>query len=58
MASWLDRGLHKAQTGDGELEFDSGEVAWDIATTSKEGSRRSNCPILTQGGSNEIYFDS
>ncbi len=29
-----------ALTGDGELGFDSGEGAWETATTSKEGSRR------------------
>ena len=40
-----------ALTGDGELGFDSGEGAWETATTSKEGSRRVNYPILTQGGS-------
>ena len=38
-------------TGNGELGFDSGEGAWETATTSKEGSRRANYPILTQGGS-------
>ena len=27
-------------TGNGELGFDSGEGAWEMATTSKEGSRR------------------
>ena len=32
-------------TGDGELGFDSGEGAWEIATTSTEGSRRANCPM-------------
>ena len=32
-------------TGNGELEFDSGEGAWEIATTSKDGSRRENYPI-------------
>ena len=40
-----------AMTGDGELGFDSGEGARETATTSKEGSRRANYPILTQGGS-------
>ena len=35
-----------AVTGNGELGFDSGEGAQDIATTSKEGSRRANYPIL------------
>ena len=38
-------------TGDGESGFDPGEGAWETATTSKEGSRRANYPILTQGGS-------
>jgi len=38
-----------AVTGDGELEFDSGEGAWETATTSKEGSRRANYPIPTRG---------
>ena len=40
-----------ALTGNGELGFDSGEGALETATTSKEGSRRVNYPILTQGGS-------
>ena len=40
-----------AMTGNGELGFDSGEGALETATTSKEGSRRVNYPILTQGGS-------
>ena len=40
-----------ALTGNGELGFDSGEGAWEMATTSKEGSRRVNYPILTQWGS-------
>ena len=43
--------LTVAMTGDGGLGFDSGEGARDTATTSKEGSRRVNYPILTQGGS-------
>ena len=38
-------------TGDGELGFDSGEGAWETATTSKEGSRRANYPIPIRGGS-------
>ena len=42
-----------AFTGNGELGFDSGEGAWETATTSKEGSRRVNYPILTQGGSDK-----
>ena len=40
-----------ALTGNGELGFDSGEGARETATTSKEGSRRANYPILIQGGS-------
>ena len=43
--------LTVALTGNGELGFDSGEGARETATTSKEGSRRANYPILTQGGS-------
>ena len=42
-------------TGNGELGFDSGEGAWEMATTSKEGSRRANYPILTRGGSDKKY---
>ena len=44
-----------ALTGNGELGFDSGEGARETATTSKEGSRRANYPILTQGGSDNKY---
>lgn len=40
-------------TGNGESGFDSGEGAREIATTSKEGSRRVNYPFLAQGGSDE-----
>ena len=40
-----------ALTGNGGLGFDSGEGAWETATTSKEGSRRANYPIPTRGGS-------
>ena len=43
-----------AVTGNGELGFDSGEGAWETATTSKAGSRRVNYPILNQGGSDKI----
>ena len=46
--------LTVALTGNGGLGFDSGEGAWETATTSKEGSRRANYPILTQGGSDKI----
>ena len=42
-----------AMTGNGELGFDSGEGASETATTSKEGSRRANFAILTQGGSDK-----
>ena len=42
-----------AMTGNGELGFDSGEGAREMATTSKEGSRRANYPILTQRGSDK-----
>lgn len=42
-------------TGNGELGFYSGEGAWETATTSKEGSRRANYPILTQRGSDKKY---
>ncbi len=38
-------------TGNGASGFDAGEGALKMATTSKEGSRRANYPILTQGGS-------
>ena len=40
-------------TGNGELGLDSGEGARETATTSKDGSRRANYPILTQGGSDK-----
>ena len=40
-------------TGNGELGFDSGEGARETATTSKEGSRRANYPMLIQRGSDE-----
>lgn len=42
-------------TGNGELGFDSGELAWEMANTSKEGSRRANYPILIRGGSDKKY---
>ncbi len=42
-----------AMTGNGGLGFDSGEGALEMATTSKEGSRRANYPILKQGGSDK-----
>ena len=42
-----------AMTGDGGLGFDSGEGAREMATTSKEGSRRVNYPILARGSDNK-----
>ena len=42
-----------AMMGSGELGFDFGEGACEMATTSKEGSRRASCPILTQGDSDK-----
>ena len=51
--SMVGYGPTMALTGDGELGFDSGEGARETATTSKEGSRRANYPILTQGGSDK-----
>lgn len=33
-------------TGNGELGFDTGEGAWEMATTITIGSRRENYPIL------------
>ena len=41
-------------TGGGALGFDSGEGASKMATTSKEGSRHVNYPLLFQGGRNKI----
>ena len=41
--------------GYGELGFDSGEGAWETATTSKEGSRRANYPISKRWGSEVQY---
>ena len=43
----------EALTGNRELGFCSGEGAWDTATTSKEGSRRVNYPILIKRGSDK-----
>ena len=40
-----------ALTGNGGLGFDSGEGALETATTSKEGSRRVNYPLVTHRGS-------
>ena len=42
-------------TGNGELGFYSGEGAGGTATTSKEGSRRANYPMLIQRGSENKY---
>jgi hypothetical protein len=39
--------------GYGELVFKSGEGAWEIATTSKDGSRRENYPLLIQRDSDK-----
>ena len=51
--SMVGYGPTMVATGNGELGFDSGEGAWEMATTSKGGSRRANYPILTQGGSDK-----
>ncbi len=40
-----------ALTGNGELASIPEREPRETATTSKEGSRRANYPILTQGGS-------
>ena len=42
-------------TGDGESGLDSGEGAWEMATTSKEGSRRVNYSLPTRRGSDNKY---
>jgi len=42
-------------TGNEELGFDFGEVAWETATTSKEGSRHVNYSLLIQRGSDDKY---
>jgi len=42
-------------TGNGGLGSDSGEGAWEIATKSKEGSRRVNYPFQILEGSDKIY---
>ena len=39
--------------GNGRSGFDSGEAASETATTSKDGSRRANYPILILGGSDD-----
>ena len=43
-------------TGNGGLEFGSGEGAWEMATTSTEGSRRENYPISRRWGSDQMYL--
>lgn len=40
-------------TGNEESGFDFGEGAWETATTSKEGSRRANFPIVIDWGSDD-----
>ena len=42
-------------TGNEELGFDFGELAWETANTSKEGSRRVNYSVLIQRGSDDKY---
>ena len=44
---------NKASTGNGVSGPDTGEGAWETATTSKEGSRRANYPLPARGGSDE-----
>lgn len=46
---------YRGDNGYGELGFDSGEAAWETATTSKEGSRRVNYPIPIRGDSDKKY---
>ena len=48
-------GDYGGDNGYGELGFDSGEGAWETATTSKEGSRRVNYPIPIRGDSDNKY---
>ena len=43
----------EALTGNRELEFCSGEWVWEIATTSKEGSRHVNYPMTDGRGSDK-----
>ena len=43
----------EALTGNGELGLYSGEGAWETATTSKEGSRRVNYPIMISRGNDK-----
>jgi len=42
-------------TDNERLEFDFGEVAWDTATTSKEGSRCENYSMTHRRSSDEKY---
>ena len=43
----------KIITDNEELGFDIGEGALNMATTSKEGSRRANYPLPTRRGSDD-----
>jgi hypothetical protein len=45
-----------ALTGNGESGFGSGEEAGEMATTSKEDSRRVTYPLPVQGGSDNKYL--
>jgi len=45
----LPDGGNMATTGNGGLVFDPGEGAWEMATTSTDGSRRANYPLLMTG---------
>ena len=51
--SMVDYAPTMVVTGNGESGFDSGEGAWEMATTSKEGSRHANYPLPARGGSDE-----
>ena len=42
-------------TGNGGFGSDSGDGAFEMAPTSKDGSRRATCPILTERDSDETY---
>jgi hypothetical protein len=46
---------YNGDNGYGVLGYDSGELVLEITNTSKEGSRRANCPIRTPGGSEQKY---
>jgi hypothetical protein len=45
--------LNVALTDNEKLEFDFGEGALKMATTSEEGSRRANYPIFIKRGSDK-----